>query len=117
MYITFSRTTEYRVDVDADDDATLRAITEAIANAGGTGDSLAEMIETAHRYDTDAVLEALVPFADLETEDWTSTEYDVDDIQPDDEEEDDDDYDDDDDPAPVLPPIPYGGGRGRLTIA
>ena len=90
MEITFTRTTTYTIDVPDDDDATLQALTEVVTplSAETDRDSLYEMLTQACQWDTEAILAALVPFADVSEESWESESWDLDGIEPDESEDD-----------------------------
>lgn len=93
MKITFTRTTTYSLEVDADDDATLNAIAEVITPLlpDDARDSLADMLNYACQWDHQEALSALIAFADVDDEDMESVDWDVDDIEPDDAEDEDED--------------------------
>lgn len=84
MEITFTRTTTYTIDVPDDDDATLQAITEVVTPLSDEDnrDSLHAMLDNACQWDTEAILTALVPFADVSEESWESESWDLDGIEP-----------------------------------
>lgn len=85
MEITFTRTTTYTLDVADDDDAMLTALTTIIAPlySDEAGESLAEMIDYACRWDVQDVLSALVPHCEVSAEPYESESWDVDGIMPD----------------------------------
>jgi hypothetical protein len=98
MEIHFTRTTEYVIEVDPDDEEALSAVNSILVYAGVAGDSLYERLDTLFRYDDQNALSALSDsnMADIEGETFVTDEVDADDLTdrwggPEEDDSDDDD--------------------------
>lgn len=93
MEIRFTRTTEYVIDVDPDDYATLWALRDTLRAKGVEGEYLVDMLAEVYATDVDEVLEALIPLADVAGDDFVTDSVDDDDLEHPFREPDDDDDD------------------------